>query len=176
MLGIVELEELEESLKEELEERLTEILSRLNRTAQLEYFLDLLGMTELLHPDNGYHVPKSGNIVVIGESLVKAEILLAVARNLGIDKSRFELYLDYNKAKTFKFEKLQYNLTYSLIMVGPMPHSGIEKGDASSVISAIEKKNGYPPVVRLGAKGLKITKTDFEVKLKEAIDSGKIVA
>lgn len=61
-----------------------------------------------------------------------------------------------------------------MIMVGPMPHSGTSKGDSGSVIAKIESTEGYPPVVRLGTNGLKITKTDFRNKLKEMIDTKKI--
>ena len=55
-----------------------------------------------------------------------------------------------------------------------MPHSGSGKGDYSSVISAIEAEEGYPPVVRLGSNGLKITKSDFRSKLTEMIEMKKI--
>ena len=43
-----------------------------------------------------------------------------------------------------------------------------------SIISAIETEPGYPPVVRMGSNGLKITKSDFKDKLQELIDSGKV--
>ena len=54
--------------------------------------------------------------------------------------------------------------------------STVGKENASSIISAMEGKAGYPPVVRLGTNGLKISKTDFKNKLQESIDTGKIVA
>lgn len=54
-------------------------------------------------------------------------------------------------------------------MVGPMPHSTESKGDYSSVISAIENEEGYPPVIRMGKNTLKITKSDFREKLENAI-------
>lgn len=72
---------------------------------------------------------KTGKIVVIGQSDVKAEVLLSIAKKLGLDKSCFELHLDYDDAKNFNFRKTQWQPSYSLIMVGPMPHSGIGKGD-----------------------------------------------
>ena len=60
-------------------------------------------------------------------------------------------------------------------MVGPMPHSGSGKGNYSSIISALESEEGYPPVVRLGSNGLKITKSDFKMKLEEAL-AGHLIA
>lgn len=85
------------------------------------------------------------------------------------------MYLNYEDAKTFMFDKLQWNPRYSLLMVGPMPHSGIIKGDYSSIISALETEDGYPPVVRLGSNTLKITKSDFKAKLSEMIETKKII-
>jgi len=70
---------------------------------------------------------------------------------------------------------MQWQPTYSLIMVGPMPHSGSAKGDYSNIISALESEDGYPPVVRLGSNGLKITKSDFKSKLIEMVEARKII-
>lgn len=176
MLDSKELDELEENLKKELETRWTSILSLLNRSGQLEQLLELLGLSNLLYPDNGYKPFLNGKIVVIGESQVKGNVLLAIGQSLGIEKDRFELHLDYHTAKTFNFRKMQYTPTYSLVLVGPMPHSGTEKGDFGSVISSIEHQSGYPPVVRLGSSGLKITKSNFRSTLKELLASGKIAA
>lgn len=174
MLSIEELLELEDNIKAELDEYLTAALSKLNRSGQLAEFIELLGMEHLLQKESGYEVYKTGKIVVIGQSDVKVEALLSVAKQLGLDKNRFELHLEYEDAKTFNFRKMQWQPTYSLLMVGPMPHSGSGKGDYSSVISAIEAEEGYPPVVRLGSNGLKITKSDFRSKLTEMIEMKKI--
>lgn len=174
MLSIEELLELEDNIKAELDEYLTAALSKLNRSGQLEEFIELLGMEHLLQKESGYEVYKTGKIVVIGQSDVKVEALLSVAKQLGLDKNRFELHLEYEDAKTFNFRKMQWQPTYSLLMVGPMPHSGSGKGDYGSVISAIEAEEGYPPVVRLGSNGLKITKSDFRSKLTEMIEMKKI--
>ena len=174
MLGIEELLDLEDALREELDSGLTGILTRLNRTDQLEELLTLLGLEHLLQKQSGYTVFKSGKIVVIGGTEVKAEALLSIGKKLGIEKDRFELYLDYEDAKKFNFKKMQWQPSYSVVMVGPMPHSGVSKGDAGSVISAIETEPGYPPVVRLGSNSLKITKSDFREKLQELIQTGKV--
>ena len=46
---------------------------------------------------------KQGKIVVIGQSETKINKLLAVAKELGFDKNRFEFYLDYNEGSVAKF-------------------------------------------------------------------------
>lgn len=174
MLNVEELLELEDAIKEELDDHLTEALARLNRSGRLEEFLELLGMLHLLEKESGYQVHKTGKIIVIGHSDVKTNVLLAVAKEMGIDKSRFEFYLNYEDAKTFNFRKMQWQPSYSLIMVGPMPHSGVGKGEGTSIIATLENEDGYPPVVRLGSNGLKITKSDFKAKLEEMVELKKI--
>lgn len=176
MLDVTQLLELEEKLQIELNDRLGEILSLLNRTGRLEEFLELIGLKNLLFHDNAYETFKNGTIVVIGASPVKEAVLLAIGERLGISRDRFEFHLEYKDAQSLNVSNFRYNLKYSLIMVGPMPHSGVGKEDAGSIISAMESKDGYPPVVRLGANGLKISKSDFRNKLQESIDTGKIVA
>lgn len=175
MLDYEELFELENNIKEELDDHLTAALSRMNRFGQLKEFLRLLGMEHLLKREPGYEVHKSGKIVVIGQSDVKPDTLLSIARQLELDKERFELYLNYEDAKTFNFRKMQWDPKYSLLMVGPMPHSGTSKGAYSSIIAALETEEGYPPVIRLGSNDLKITKSNFRAKLVEMIEMKKIV-
>lgn len=174
MLGTEQLLELEEELRSELNDRLTDVLSRLNRSGQLEELLTLLGMSKLLHPTPIFESYKNGKIVVIGGSEVKEEVLLAVAKKLGLEKERFMFCLDYDSCKTFNFRKLQWDPKYSLILVGPMPHSGTGKGEYSSMITAIENEQGYPPVEHLGINSLKITKFCFSSKLQEMIDEKRI--
>ena len=158
----------------ELDDHLPGALSMLNRTGELEIFLKMLGMEYLLQKQSDYQVYPTGKIIVSGQSDVKANVLLSIAKRLGLDKNRFELYLDYEDAKTFNFKKMYYKPQYALVMVGPMPHSGVGKGDSGSIIAALENDEGYPPVVRLGSNGLKITKTDFKNKLDEMILSKEI--
>jgi hypothetical protein len=174
MLDVEELLDLEDSIRQELDDCLPGALSVMNRAGELETFLKMLGMEHLLQKEPVYQVYTTGKIIVIGQSDVKAEALLSIAKKLGIDKNRFELYLDYEDAKTFNFKKMQWKPQYALVMVGPMPHSGVGKGNSGSIIAALENTEGYPPVVRLGSNGLKITKTDFRDKLEEMLNSKKI--
>lgn len=174
MLCIEELLELEELIKENLDEHLTAALTKLNRDGKLPAFLEMLGMEFLLEKETAYQVYKTGKILVVGGTEVKAEVLLGVAKELGIEKKRLELHLGYEDGKTFNFKKIQWNPAYCAVMVGPMPHSGVGKGEYGSVIAAMEAQAGYPPVIRLGVKELKITKSDFKSQLKKMIDT-KIV-
>ena len=104
MLDVEELLELEDNIRKELDDHLPAALSMLNRTGELETFLKMLGMEDLLQSKPLYQVYKTGKIIVIGRSDVKAEVLLSIAKSLGLSKDRFELYLDYEDGKTFDFE------------------------------------------------------------------------
>ena len=46
-----------------------------------------------------------------------------------------------------------------------MPHSTAGKGDSSSAIANMENGNGYPKIIRLGSNELKITKTNFKIRI-----------
>jgi len=174
MLGIEELLELEEDLREEFDERLEEILTKLNRTGKLQEFLELLDMGNLLREPDSPVANRSGKIIVIGKCEVGREKLEMVANKLGLDKRRFEFHLNYEDAKTFNFRKTQWSSEYSAILVGQMPHSGKDKGDYAGVISALERQDGYPPIIRLGRNGLKITKESFQYALRSLIQENKI--
>lgn len=164
-LSINELQVLEQNLKEVLYNNFSEILFRVNYSGQLSELLNVLGLESLL-PYQKVNSNKQGMILVIGQSEVKQNKLLAVAKELGFDKNRFEFCLDYNKAKTFQYKKMQYSPNYSYVLVGAMPHSVKDKGDFSSMITAMEEQEGYPPVIRMGSNTLKITKSNFEQTLK----------
>lgn len=99
MRSIEEIGELEEEIKENL----LEILCRLNREeGKLEELLTLLGIEE---EETVYETSRSGKIIVIGDSKVPERVLLAVARDLGLSKARFEFELDYTAAEKYDFKK-----------------------------------------------------------------------
>lgn len=98
MRSIEEIGELEEEIKENLLEN----LCRLNREeGKLEELLTLLGIEE----ETVYETSRSGKIIVIGDSKVPERVLLAVARDLGLSKARFEFELDYTAAEKYDFKK-----------------------------------------------------------------------
>lgn len=170
MLNARELLDLEKTLHSIISERLGQILSLLNRTEQLPEFLVLIDCENFIESGIPSFSPvTTGKIVVLGESEIKIDKLLGIAKELSIDKSRFEFHLKYDGLGDV-CKKLQGEYKCSLIMVGPLPHSMEGKRVHSSVITAMEQSSDYPPVLRLGTNCLKITKSGFRTKLKEAID------
>ena len=158
-------------------EEVTHILLKANRSGELEKILCSIGLEEYINKPV-YNTSNKGKIVVIGESKVKKEHLIGIGKSLGLEKERFEFCLDYNEAKTYEYKKLRYNpYLYSAVLFGANPHSSTGKGDSSSVISEMQKKEGYPrvEVLRAGER-IKITKTNFRETLEKLLKEEIIVA
>lgn len=173
MLEYDMLMELEEELTERLKYDLPGILISLNRNERLGDWLDLMGMGDLLPESEPLYKPyNTGKIVILGGSSVKEKDILGLTKQLGIDKDRVECCLDYESTVSFNYKKMMYDPNYSLILVGPMPHSTTGKGDFGSTVAAMEQTEGYPPVVRLGSNGLKISKSGIRDALIEAMEKG----
>lgn len=170
-LTIEELSDLEDKILMKLPEKITAVLSKLNRSGGLEEFLNTLDMADLLETQQEIYSYKDGKIVVIGGSEVKEEILLSIAKKLGLDKSRFEFCLDYKQIQKYDFKKMQYAPQYRVVLFGPSPHSGHGKGDSGSILAEVEKSPTYPRVERLvSGNELKITKSNFREMLKRLIE------
>ena len=175
VLAIEELSALEDEIMSVLPDRITAILSKLNRSGRLEELLELLGMEDLLEQEQDFYSYKEGKIVVVGGTDVKEEVLLSIAKNLGIDKSRFEFCLDYKQIQKFDFRRMQYAPQYRIILFGPTPHSGHGKGDSGSIIAELEKSPAYPRVERLvSGSELKITKSNLREMLERLIEEDHI--
>ena len=71
---------------------------------------------------------------------------------------------------------MRYNPNYALVLFEPIGHSARDKGEYGRIITAMEQVDGYSPVMRLGQNDLKITKTNFQEMLTEAIRDGIIEA
>ena len=175
LLDANELCSLENTIRERLDSDLTRILCELNRAGELDEALAKWGMDDLLHPNDIYRSNRNGKILIVGDSQVKKERLTPVANDLGIDKKRLEFVLSYDEAKKYDMSRIQYNSDYSLILFGPVPHSGISKGDFGSKIEAVTRTPGYPPMKKLVAnEQLKITKNNFKQALEDALNKGII--
>ena len=163
------LTELLENIVDELTRRITFA----NRTDTLEELLEEMGLQQMMPTPSAFETPKNGKIVVIGKSEIKEDVMLAIAKKLGIT-NEFEFVLDYYGAEKYPYRKLQYSSTYRLVMFGPIPHSTSGKGDSSSTIAEMESRpDMYPRVVRLcSSNDLKITKTGFKKALWQLIDEG----
>lgn len=169
--------QIEENLRPRLQDELMEILVKLNRDEELETFCRMIGAEDLLGERKDVHYStKSGLIVVIGESRVKENVMQGVLKDLGIRKERLECHLGYADAKSFPWRTLQYQPKYSLVLVGSMGHKAQNIGDHSSAIGMMEQEEGYPPVKRLGTNELKITKSNFQEAIKEALEEGILIA
>ena len=173
MLNCDELLNLEEKILEALPDKLTTILIKLNSNGKLDEFLEVLDLGYLTS-QNTYRPYRSGKIVVVGQTEVKESILLGVAESCGVSKDRFEFCLDYNKAKSYNFKKMQYEPKYSLVLFDPIPHSGVGKEDYGSIITTIQNTEGYPPVITMGSNTLKISKSGFKSTLLKVLDDGII--
>ncbi|WP_288684212.1 hypothetical protein [uncultured Eubacterium sp.] len=166
MLNIEDIEEIIEKVKESIEEKI--ILA--NRTGDLDKLLNSLDLGYLLNNNSVYETEKDGKIVLVGQSEAKLNTLEGIIKSLGLDKNRFEFYLDYNDGKTFNYKKMQYSPNYRVVLFGPVPHSSVGKNDSSSVITEMKNKEGYPRVVTLNdGNELKITKTNFRLALEHLI-------
>ncbi len=175
MLSREELSALEDDIWEALPDCLTEALTLANRSGQLEELLKLLGLSDLIESKSKFDTYPDGKIVVLGGTTVKEEVLLAIGKQFGIDKNRFEMCLDYDSLQKYNVKKMQYAPQYRVILCGPAPHSGKGKEDRGSIIAELENSDAYPRVERLVAGNeLKITKTNFRAKLQELVEEGYI--
>ena len=145
-----------EELRKELSpERLERMVDSLECDGKLNEFLKLIGREELAEADYRPFVHRK--IAVLGGSMAKSQHLLGIAKQLGFQKNQFEFCLSYDEMKTYHFDKLRNSAKYAAIVVGPIPHSTTGTGNYSSVITAMEKDEGYPPVFRVE----KITRSSF---------------
>lgn len=167
-LNIQELFILEKDLKKIFQNNLKEILCRLNYSGRLNEVLSIMGLNNLINEQK--IINRYGKIVVIGYSNTKIAKFLAVAKELGFNKNRFEFCLDYNEAKSFNYTKMQYSTKYSVVLIGAIPHNVKNKGNFSSIITAMEYQEGYPPILRVGNNDLKLTKSSFETVLKSLLE------
>ncbi len=167
MLDIEEMENLYNQVIEKIREKMF-LLNRDDDPNSLIDYLKGIGMKDIFASNPIYETYKKGKIVIFGDSAVDKNVIYGIAKSLGIDINRLELHLEYEEAVTYNFNKLRYEPSYRVVLVGPMPHSTVGKQKHSSVIAEMEQEEGYPKVVRLVAgQELKITKTN----LKEALQN-----
>ena len=105
VLAIEELSALEDEIMSVLPDRITAILSKLNRSGRLEELLELLGMEDLLKQEQDFYSYKEGKIVVVGGTDVKEEVLLSIAKNLGIDKADLSFVLSISRYRNLILEE-----------------------------------------------------------------------
>ena len=105
-------------------------------------------------------------LLIAGASMVDMKEIKKVLKQLGIDRSRVDIVLDYDELQKYHWRALQYSNRYSDIIVGPMGHSAVDKGDYASMIVRMEHEDGWPNIIRATAnQEIKISKNS----LKEAL-------
>lgn len=87
---------------------------------------------------------------MFGCSKLSVNNLELVAKKAGINPSRIEFHLDYEKNKRFDFSRFKDSFIYSDIIFGPSSHKSVGIDGYSSAIANDE---------------LKITKSSFEKAL-----------
>lgn len=175
-LDMGEILELDEKLMEVFKEGLEGIIISLNRNGRLPDLLNLIGHPEFLEKSNNGYVPLADrSVLILGASKVSANDIKKTLKICGIPPDRVELHLEY-ELNGFDIDKLKYSIEYSLILIGPIPHSLKGKDDYSSVLNRLEKEDGFPPVIRLMAGDeLKITKTSLKDAIYYATNKGFII-
>lgn len=158
VLNEMQMYELSEVLMKEFAEgALEKAISSLNRAGKLADWLEMMGLSQLLGGDIFYNPKIYGKILVLGDSRTNKRHLTGVAKSMGFAGDRFEFFLDYDGSQKYNYSKLRYSDKYAAVIVGPIPHSTVGKGNYSSAIVAMETEQGYPPVFRVD----KITNNSF---------------
>lgn len=108
-------------------------------------------------------VTRRSKILVLGQLSGKIKDYQITAKKSGIKKENIE-FIDYNGAKHLNAVKLRNSSEYSDIICGPIPHKVQGMGDASSLISELEKNpSEYPKLIKANAnESLKFSITVFK--------------
>lgn len=110
-----------------------------------------------------YYDSKNSKIIVIGDSEIHKNEMENISKSKGIDPRRIEFVLDFDKFTNYNFNKFKHNVSYSDILLGPIPHK-VKGLDESSSFLAMVRKNPdmFPNVIDLRSSSkLKITKQSF---------------
>ena len=165
---------------EDLMDEITHRFSRANTDGTLQDLLVKLGWESLLSPDlEPLFTYENGKVLVIGEQTVGINQLRLTAKKLGFDVNRFEFVLDYERAQTFEYSKLEYNSNYRVVFVGSIPHSTSGTGHSGSLLAELQKHpDKYPRTIALRAEDgtLKITQSGFKKALAQLMDEEYLTA
>ena len=166
-----EIVDLEDKIFDAYDGCFSDILNHINTKGKIEEFLRLIDHEDLLGKTESYFDPfKDGKIVVLGASELRPNDVIRALRDEGIEKDRIELHLEYDLGGYEVEKSIRWNSFVSLVLVGPIPHSLEGKGSYSSIMEMMERKQGYPPVIRLQIAGTpKITKTNLKEAVRTAV-------
>ena len=112
--------------------------------------------------------PRISKILVVGKLEASKHEYVMRAKKLNIPEKNIEIESDYRKLHNLNLTKLEYSDTYSDVIFSASPHSMAGMGDASSMISKMEKEpDKYPRVIRAIANSeLKLSITSFRNALR----------
>lgn len=130
------------------ENRLNEVLNKYGLQDEIEY---------------PYYDRNNSKILVVGNSMVSKDKLVAIAKKYGINEKFLEFELDYDRLHNYNFAKLENSMNYSDVLVGPLPHkvSGIDGSNSFLAMTDAHPEN-YPKIIKLqDSNELKITKETF---------------
>ena len=125
---------------DEILARVYERMSQANEDGTLHQVLGLLGLQGLIDIDDDFELgefdPSYGDILVLGNSQVKIDVLQAVGRDCGYDKSRFH-FVAYDEVTNFDFGNIRNSTTFAAVMCGPVPHKAGDMGDTTSILEEL---------------------------------------
>lgn len=151
--------------------RITTNLLRNQTDEQFCMLLESYGLGDLVSASLPYFLDtqKNGNIILFGDSKIKIKDIYGCLKSLGIDKKRFE-HVPYEDVTNYNFKKLEYNSSYRLILIGPMPHSAKGMGDTSSIIEWLTNNKNIAKTIKFD--NLKVTKSAFKETIEKEIEMG----
>lgn len=128
---------------------------------EIDYILEKYDLKDEI--SYSYYDFNNAKILVIGNSMISKDVMASIAKKYGIKENRLEFELDYDRLHNYNFGNLRNNMSYSDVLVGPLPHKvkGIE--NYSSFLAMAEANpEEFPKIIRLeGSNELKITKQSF---------------
>lgn len=148
-------------LLDKIYKKLSKEITNAYHNGNIDELLNKYGLEDEV--EHFYYNCNNSKIIVIGESKISKNDLEIVAKKNGINPNKIEFELDYEKLTNYDFEKFKYNMSYSDILIGPIPHKVKGLDESSSFLSMVrEHPENYPKVIELrDSNKLKITKQSF---------------
>ena len=154
-------------LSEKIYQKVLKEVVEASQTNSINKLLKKYGLEDEI--EYSYYDLNNSKILVVGDSRVSKDDLTAIAKKYGIRENRLEFELDYTRLHNYNFGNLKNSMTYSDILVGPLPHKVEGIDGFSSFLAMVDAcPEEFPKVIRLEASNeLKITKESFKNGLLE---------
>ena len=147
-------------LLKKIYQKLTKEVSDAYYSGNVEELLKKYGLEDEVEH---FYYTNHSKIIVIGDSRINKNEMEIVAKKKGIDPRKIEFVLEYDKFSNYNFEKFKYNMSYSDILLGPIPHKVKGLDESSSFLTMVRKNPDiFPKVIDIrNSNELKITKNSF---------------